>query len=80
MLEDPLLAKHLKQAIRDSKAAAELNPTDKNVLALSRDVERAKKLALRENKKLAKEMTAWVESAQGKFAENGGNEADCAQQ
>ncbi|KAK7240537.1 hypothetical protein SO694_00057051 [Aureococcus anophagefferens] len=75
-----LQQKHLKQALRDAKAAADLAPSDKNVVALNRDVEAAKKRALRENKKLAKEVTAWVESAQGKFSENGGNEADCAQQ
>lgn len=75
-----LAQKHLKQALRDAKAASDLDATDKNVVALNRDVDKAKKLALRENKKLAKEVTAWVESAQGKFSENGGNEADCAQQ
>ena len=47
-------------------------------LALKRDAERAKKLALRENKKLAKEVTQWVETAQGKFTENGGDAGDCA--
>ena len=45
-----------------------------------RNAERAKKLALRENKKLAKEVTQWVETAQGKFTENGGDAGDCAQQ
>ena len=69
-----------EQALRDAKAASDLAPEDRNVVALNRDVEKLKKLALRENKRLAKEMTAWVETAQGKFAENGGNEADCAQQ
>eukprot|EP00629_Pelagomonadales_sp_RCC1024_P017866 CAMPEP_0119288988 /NCGR_PEP_ID=MMETSP1329-20130426/38202_1 /TAXON_ID=114041 /ORGANISM="Genus nov. species nov., Strain RCC1024" /LENGTH=314 /DNA_ID=CAMNT_0007289771 /DNA_START=148 /DNA_END=1088 /DNA_ORIENTATION=+ len=54
--------KHLKQALRDAKAASELAPEDRNVVALNRDVEKMKKLALRENKKLAKEMTAWVET------------------
>ena len=49
-------------------------------LALKRDAERAKKLALRENKELAKEVTQWVETAQGKFRENGGYETQCAQQ
>ena len=53
---------------------------DAAALALKRDAERAKKLALRENKKLAKEVTQWVETAQGKFQENGGDETQCAQQ
>ena len=75
-----LAQKHLKQALRDSRLAGEAAPGDRNVAVLARDVETAKKRALRENKKLAREVTAWVESAQGKFSENGGNEADCAQQ
>ena len=75
-----LAQKHLKQALRDSRLAGEAAPGDRNVALLARDVETAKKRALRENKKLAREVTAWVESAQGKFSENGGNEADCAQQ
>ena len=64
----------------DADVALELNASDAGALALKRDAERAKKLALRENKKLAKEVTQWVETAQGKFTENGGDAGDCAQQ
>uniref|UniRef100_A0A7S3K1L6 Uncharacterized protein n=3 Tax=Aureoumbra lagunensis TaxID=44058 RepID=A0A7S3K1L6_9STRA len=76
-----LAQNHLKQALRDSAAATELAPSDhKSVQLLARDVERAKRAALRANKQLAKEVSTWVQSAQSKFAEQGGNEADCAQQ
>jgi hypothetical protein len=70
----------LRHALRDADVALELNASDAGALALKRDAERAKKLALRENKKLAKEVTQWVETAQGKFTENGGDAGDCAQQ
>ena len=70
----------LRHALRDADTALELNANDAAALALKRDAERAKKLALRENKKLAKEVTQWVETAQGKFQENGGDETQCAQQ
>ena len=75
-----LSQKKLRHALRDADTALELNSNDAAALALKRDAERAKKLALRENKKLAKEVTQWVETAQGKFQENGGDEAQCAQQ
>ena len=75
-----LAQKKLRHALRDADVALELNASDAGALALKRDAERAKKLALRENKKLAKEVTQWVETAQGKFTENGGDAGDCAQQ
>ena len=75
-----LAQKKLRHALRDADTALELNANDAAALALKRDAERAKKLALRENKKLAKEVTQWVETAQGKFQENGGDETQCAQQ
>ena len=75
-----LAQKKLRHALRDADVAVELNANDAAALALKRDAERAKKLALRENKKLAKEVTQWVETAQGKFQENGGDETQCAQQ
>jgi len=65
-----------------SSSSSSNGPTDvnKQVLALNRDVEKAKRLALKANKRLAKDVTEWVSSAQSKFAENGGNDADCNQQ
>ena len=81
-----LAQSHLKQALRDSAAATTLSDANSSssqkaqVAALNRDVDKAKRLALKANKRLAKEVTEWVSSAQSKFSENGGNEADCAQQ
>mmetsp|Transcript_2487 Transcript_2487/g.7735 ORF Transcript_2487/g.7735 Transcript_2487/m.7735 type:complete len:322 (-) Transcript_2487:191-1156(-) len=61
-----LAQSHLKQAIRDSNAASELAPNDKAALALARDVDRAKKIALKANKKLAREVSDWVSTVMSK--------------
>ncbi|KAJ1447779.1 hypothetical protein M885DRAFT_541624 [Pelagophyceae sp. CCMP2097] len=71
---------HLKPAIRDSDAATVLDPKSKAVLLLARDCEKAKREALRLNKQLARDVTTWVASAQEKYAEKGGDEANCNQQ
>ena len=75
-----LAQSHLKQALRDAARAAEADPQNRNVQALQRDVERAKRTALKANKRLAKEVTTWVANAQEKYAEAGGDEASCNQQ
>ena len=75
-----LAQKKLRHALRDAELAEAVNASDAGALSLKRDAERAKKLALRDNKRLAKEVTQWVETSQAKFAENGGDAGDCAQQ
>lgn len=58
---------HLKQAIRDCNSANEFAAQgDAAVAALNRDVDRAKKIALKANKKLAKEVSDWVSVAMAK--------------
>lgn len=61
-----LAQSHLKQAIRDSNAASVLAANDKQVVALARDVDRAKRVALKANKKLAKEVSDWVSTVMNK--------------
>jgi len=75
-----LAQSHLKQAIRDVAFATNLDKDDKQVIALNRDLEKLKRQSLKVNKRLAKDVTEWVTNAQSKFAESGGNEADCNQQ
>jgi len=75
-----LAQKKLRHALRDAELAEAVNASDAGALSLKRDAARAKKLALRDNKRLAKEVTQWVETSQAKFAENGGDAGDCAPQ
>jgi len=79
-----LAQSHLKRAVRDAARANDLDDPQSSkhpqLPALNRDLERAKRLALKANKKLAKDVSEWVSSAQSKFAEAGGSEADCHQQ
>ena len=79
----------VRNAARDSAVASALDPQSREVKLLAQNVERAKRTALKANKKLAKEVTKWVATAvEGagdagsstmSAIEGGANETDCPQ-
>ena len=79
----------VRNAARDSAVASALDPQSRDVKLLAQNVERAKRTALKANKKLAKEVTKWVATAvEGagdagsstmSAIEGGANETDCPQ-
>ena len=86
---DVLLRQIIERYPEVAVVASALDPQSREVKLLAQNVERAKRTALKANKKLAKEVTKWVATAvEGagdagsstmSASEGGANETDCPQ-